>query len=108
MIKTMKALEFYLNGKKQHVAALADGHVLTELSFGEYPPSIDGICVRGFDVGTNFLWHQGTPQQGDKVVVRVVETDEPSPPLCVKELDRERLRRQYEWLKAELEKEGLI
>ena len=104
----MKALEFYLNGKKQYVAALADGHVLVELSFGEYPPGIDGLCVRGFNAGTDFLWYQDTPQLGDKVMIRVVETDEPSPPLCVKERDREWLKRHYERLKAELEKEGLI
>lgn len=45
---------------------------------------------------------------GDKIKIRIVETEQPSPPLQTKPNDLKQMKQRYEELKAELKAKGLI
>lgn len=70
-------------------------------------PSGAIISLIGSDCSNDLTWLEGKPEIGDKIIIKVVETDEVSP--CKKtKSDREWMIRQYERLKVKLQEKGLI
>lgn len=65
------------------------------------------ISLIGRDCSNDLTWLKGKPEIGDKIIIKVVETDEVSP--CKKtKSDREWMMQQYERLKIKLQEKGLI
>ena len=84
----------------------SDRIVSVILGYG-YPSSGSTISLIGRDCSDDLTWLKGKPEIGDKVIIKVVETDEVSP--CKKtKSDRESMMKQYERLKIKLQEKGLI
>ena len=58
--------------------------------------------------GSNFKWIDHPLQIGDKIKIRIVETEQTSQPLTTQQSDRKKMKARYEQLKAELKEKGLI
>lgn len=101
----MIGLEININGQNSLVAA-SDDFIYVCLMYGY--SSGDRITVKGSDVLHNLIWFEGKPEVGDKVLIKVVETDKVSPVLTMRNIDKDRLKRWYEQLKSELQEKGLI
>lgn len=101
----MIGIEISINGQEPIIAA-SDNFVFANFSYGY--SSSDQIAVCGTDSLHHLTWLRGKPKKGDKVLVRIVETDEVSPILTMKDIDRNEMKKWYEHYKAELQKKGLI
>lgn len=100
----MIGFEININGRKTIVAA-SDYFVSLILSNGY---SSDRIVVKGGD-GLHYLtWLAEKPEKGDKVFIRVIETDKVSPVLTMENCDRDEMKERYERLKVELQEKELI
>lgn len=100
----MIGFEICINGEKPIIIA-SDCIVSVVLRYGY--PSGSTISLIGQDCSNDLTWLKGKPEIGDKIIIKVVETDEVS--LCKKtKSDRERMVRQYERLKIKLQEKGLI
>ena len=62
----------------------------------------------GLDCYRYISWFKGKPEKGDKVVIKVIETDHISPILETKNCDRSEMKTRFEQLKTELLEKGLI
>ncbi|WP_455963039.1 hypothetical protein [Bacteroides bouchesdurhonensis] len=100
----MIGLEISINDQKPIVAA-SDNLVFVDLQHGY---SSDRIIIKGSDILHFFTWFKGKPETGDKVLIRVIETDNVSPVVKIQSSDRDELRKRYKQLKVELREKGLI
>lgn len=100
----MKAIEIRINEENPIIAG-ADSLIYANLTYGY---SSDEITVRGSDSLHSFVWLNTFPQKGDKVLIRIVETDKLSPVLVMEDRDKEEIKKWYERLKLELQEKGLI
>lgn len=101
----MKAFNISINGQESIIAA-SDNLVFVNLAYG-YPLS-DQIVVKGSDFLHYLTWFEGKPEKGDKVLIKVVETDKISPVLTMEDRDRNEIEKYYHQLEAELQEKGLI
>ncbi len=101
----MIGIEININGQYSLVAA-SDDLIYVCLTYGY--SSEDRISVRGSDTLHNLIWFDGKPEVGDKILMKVVDTEEVSPVLTTTNIDKDRLKRWYEQLKSELQEKGLI
>lgn len=100
----MKALEVIINDGESIIAA-SESVTFVNLTFGF---TIDRIVVKGSDALHFNTWVDRKPKIGDKVIIKVVETDELSPIASRKYRERTDVKRMYEQLKLELQEKGLI
>lgn len=68
------------------------------------------VAVTGADDANSYIWIDEDMQDGDKVFIRVVEVDKEdvSSPAKVEKRDRERMKREFERLKQELQEKQLL
>lgn len=108
----MICFEVRVNDHPPVMAGLDDIRVLTAMvsyvaSRAELSLEIGGLAVTPGGVQENLRWLDQTLRPGDQILLRVVESDEPSPPTLreLQDPDRaekqqrayyERLRRRYE------------
>ena len=94
----MIGFEIYINDEKPII--MASDHVVSVIL--GYTSSLIGR-----DCSNDLTWLKGKPEIGDKIIIKVIETDEVSP--CKKtKCDREWMIQQYEQLKIKLQEKGLI
>ena len=77
---------------------MASDHVVSVILGYGYPLG-STISLIGRDCSNDLTWLKGKPEIGDKIIIKVIETDE-----C----DREWMIQQYEQLKIKLQEKGLI
>ena len=100
----MIGFEIYINDEKPIIMA-SDHAVSVILGYG--CPLGSTISLIGRDCSNDLTWLKGKPEIGDKIIIKVIETDEVSP--CKKtKCDREWMIQQYEQLKIKLQEKGLI
>ena len=80
----MIGFEISINGREP-IVATSDYFVFADLTFG---------CSSG--------------GEGDRVLIKMVDTDKVSPVLTIEDCDRNEMKRRYEQLKMELQGKGLI
>ena len=68
------------------------------------------VAVTGADDANRYTWIDEDMQDGDKVFIRVIEVDkdEVSSPSEIRKCDRERMKREFERLKQELQEKRLL
>lgn len=93
-----------INGREPIVAA-SDYFVFADLAFG---CSSGRIKIKGSDVLHYLTWLTEKLEEGDRVLIKMVDTDKISPVLTIKDCDRNEMKRRYEQLKMELKGRGLI
>lgn len=96
----MIGIEISINGQEPIIAA-SDNFVFANFSYGY--SSSDQIAVCGTDSLHHLTWLRGKPEKGDKVLIRIVETDRVSPILTMKVCDRNDMKERYEQLKVALQ-----
>ncbi|WP_303176002.1 hypothetical protein [Paraprevotella xylaniphila] len=102
----MKGFEIQINGGDPIVFAAE--HYAFAL-FGVVSGEEQGrLTLMGGNLTERFTWWDGALEKGDKVRVRVVETECPSVPILVRKRSREDLQERYEKVKIELRKLGKI
>lgn len=100
----MIGFEININGREPIIAA-SDHFIFADLIFG-YPS--DRIIIKGSD-GLHYLtWFIGKLEKGDRVSIKIVDTDKVSPVLTIEDCDRNKMKRRHEQLKIELQEKGLI
>ena len=100
----MIGFEIYINDEKPII--MASDHVVSVILGYGYPLG-STISLIGGDCSNDLTWLKGKPEIGDKIIIKVIETDEVSP--CKKtKCDREWMIQQYEQLKIKLQEKGLI
>ena len=100
----MIGLEIRINDEDP-ITVASDNLVFVNLLHGY---SSDRIMVMGSDLLHYLTWFDGRPEVGDKVLIRIVDTDKVAPVLTMKDCDRYEIKQWYEWLKVELQEKGLI
>lgn len=100
----MIGFEININGREPIVAA-SDYFVFADLAFGY---SSGRIKIKGSDVLHYFTWLTEKLEEGDRVLIKMVDTDKVSPVLTIEDCDRNEMKRRYEQLKMELQGKGLI
>lgn len=101
----MIAFEVTINDDKPIV--IGSSNVTTAiLSYGY--SEADKIYLGGLDHYRYISWFKGKPEKGDKVVIKVIETDQISPISEAKNCDRSEMKARFEQLKTELLEKGLI
>lgn len=100
----MIGIEVKMNGQKS-IIAVAEDWVFANLKHGY---SFDRIIVKGIGVLHHLTWLDEEPGVGDKVLIRIVDTEKVSPVLTMMDCDRDEIKKRYEQLKIELQKKGLI
>ena len=94
----MIGFEIYINDEKPII--MASDHVVSVILGYGYPLG-STISLIGRDCSNDLTWLKGKPEIGDKIIIKVIETDEVSP--CKKtKCDREWMIQQYEQLKIKL------
>ena len=69
----------------------------------------DSLTAGGSNVTEFLRWFDFRKLHvGDKIKIRIVETEQASPPLQTKPQSREQIKQRYEELRAELKAKGLI
>lgn len=68
----------------------------------------DWMVAGGNNFKEGYTWMNRPLQIGDKIKIRIVETEQTSQPLITKQSDRKEMKARYEQLKDELKKKGLI
>lgn len=96
----MLGLEIQINDEPPFVAAAEN------FSYGLFMENY--MSIGGIDYSNSYCWLNAIPQQGDKVTVRIIQTDYASPPQKTKKQDRKEMLERYAQLKKELEEKGLI
>lgn len=101
----MIGFEIYINDEKPII--MASDHVVSVILGYGYPLG-STISLIGRDCSNrSLLGLKVKPEIGDKIIIKVIETDEVSP--CKKtKCDREWMIQQYEQLKIKLQEKGLI
>lgn len=63
-----------------------------------------------FNIESSYRWIDQMPQEGDKVLIRVVDVsiDKLTPPKRIIRRDREKMKQEYERLKQELQNKQLL
>ena len=100
----MIGLEICINDEDP-ITVASDNLVFVNLLQGY---SSDRIMVMGSDLLHYLTWFDGRPKVGDKVLIRIVDTDKVAPVLTMKDCDRNEIKQWYERLKVELQEKGLI
>lgn len=106
----MLALEISINNSEPIVVA-AESCLLTTLNYGVNPKhNSDDILVFGADDSYSYRWINQMPQEGDKVLIRVVDVsrDKLTIPKRIIKRDREKMKQEYEHLKLELQSKRLL
>lgn len=86
-------------------------HEYTNVFDGDFGTSFDyqePVVVCGTNSLHHLTWLRVKPKKGDKVLIRIVETDRVSPILTTKDCDRNEMKERYEQLKVALQEKGLI
>ena len=68
----------------------------------------DWLMAGGGNYGERLTWIDEALRKGDRIRIRIVETELPSSPLKVTPNDRMKMKARYEQLKNELKAKGLI
>lgn len=100
----MIGFEIKINCRKPIIAA-SDNFTSLILAYGY---SSDRILIKGGDDLHYLTWFDRKPEVGDKVLIKVIETDKVSPVLTIEDCDRNEMLERYERLKIELQEKGLI
>lgn len=66
------------------------------------------MVAAGSNFKERYTWIDHPLQIGDKIKIRIVETEQTSQPLTTQQSDRKKMKARYEQLKAELKEKGLI
>ncbi len=101
----MQGIEISVNGEEPVLAA-ADG--LTFVNMVCNGRRADWMMAYGADDSENRTWIDRPLSKGDKVRIRIVDVLSVSPALKTKRKDRNEMKAEYERLKAQLLKKGLI
>ena len=104
-LSPMLAIEISINDSAPIVVA-ADDYLLASLSYGvNAKHRSDYILAFGGDDTYSYRWIDQMPQEGDKVLIRVVDVsiDKLTPPKRIIRRDREKMKQEYERLKQELQ-----
>lgn len=100
----MVGLEIIVNDLKPIIAA-SDSLVFIDLSHGY---SYDQISVIGGNELYMLRWFQGEPKRGDKILIRVIETEIVSSVASIKKRDIDEIKELYECYEVELKNRGLL
>lgn len=100
----MIGIEISINGGEPIVAA-AKNHLIASFSFGYFRNT---NFVVGFAPSRVLTWLEDKPKMGDKVSIKIVETDKVSPALRIEDSEREDMIKMYQQYKAKLQEKGLI
>lgn len=100
----MKALEIRINDQEPIIAA-TDNLTFVNLTYGYRS---DRIVIMGNDILHYLTWYDAKPEKGDKILIKIIEVDEISPVILMKDCDRNEIKKRYEQLKLELQEQGLI
>ena len=106
----MLAIEISINNSAPIVVA-ADDYLLATLSYGvNAKQKSDYILAFGADDTYSYRWIDQIPQEGDKVLIRVVDVsrDKLTIPKRIIKRDREKMKQEYERLKQELQSKRLL
>lgn len=103
----MLGLEIQINNEPP-ITAAAENFTFAILTTTAAPDEEGYITVRGKGYGYGYHWLDARARQGDKVTVRIIQTDKASPPLKTQKDDRKKMLERYAQLKKELEEKGLI
>lgn len=109
-LSPMLAIEISINDSAPIVVA-ADDYLLASLSYGvNAKHRSDYILAFGGDDTYSYRWIDQMPQEGDKVLIRVVDVsiDKLTPPKRIIRRDREKMKQEYERLKQELQNKQLL
>ena len=68
----------------------------------------DWMLATGNNFKERYTWIDKPLQTGDKIKIRIVETEQTSQPLITQQSDRKKMKARYEQLKDELKEKGLI
>lgn len=104
----MLALEIQINESNPLVVG-TEGFTCVHINRnGRY--DMHSISVGGADDSLRYKWIDEEMQDGDRVLIRVVEVDKDdvSPPFKIEKIDRERMKLIYEKLKLELQDKQLL
>ncbi len=101
----MTGAEIYINGRPP-VTIAADNFAYIFAFCGG--ASGDWLVAGGGNYGERLTWIDEALRKGDRIRIRIVETEQPSSPLKVRPNDRMKMKARYEQLKAELKAKGLI
>ncbi len=102
----MLGFEVNINGNKMIVAS-ENGVTSICLNYG-FNSEMDGINICGSSESYSFDWGGKTVQNSDKVIVRLIETDQVSIPEKIKKKETRKILEEYYRLKKELQEKGMI
>lgn len=106
----MLALEISVNDSTTTVVA-ADNHLLASINCGSSDRNeLDRISVFGWDDASSYTWLDEKIQNGDKILIRVIEVekDKVSSPKRMNMKNREWMKQEFERLKMELQNKHLL
>ena len=105
----MLALEVKINDD-EHFTVSTENLTTVHVMYGTEKRDVDSVVIFGGDDSATYIWRNKALQKGDKIVVRVVDVDKEqvSPPHNVRMKDREKMKREYERLKVELQNKHLL
>ena len=105
----MLALKIRIN-KLDPMIIAADNHILVDFTYGVSAPCPDNALIIGTDDFNRYTWYDEKPQHNDEIDIQVVDIDhtQVSFPYKVKKHSIDRLKKEYEILRKELENKGII
>ena len=106
----MLAFEISINNCEP-ITVTTDDVVCINLSYGVNPKrNSDLAMIFGADDAFFYTWHDERVQNGDKILIRVVDVDAHNLtiPQRVRKKNRERMKQEFERLKIELQNKQLL
>lgn len=100
----MIGFEISINSREPIVVA-SDYFVFVDLAFGCFSSRIK---IKGSDGLHNLTWLTEKVEEGDRILIKMVDTDKISPVLTIEDCDCNEMKKRYEQLKMELKGRGLI
>lgn len=88
----MIGIEISINDGETIIAA-AENHLVANFSFGY---SEDTNFVIGFEPSHTLTWLKTKPKMGDKILIRIVETDKVSSVLKMEDSNRDEMIKRYQ------------
>lgn len=104
--KSMLGFEISINDDKPMTVA-TDSQTFVILSYGT---SDCDMLVAGADDAFSYIWFDKIMQNGDKILIRIIDVgkDEVSSPFKIEKRNRERMKQTFEELKQELLNKQLL
>ena len=104
--KSMLGFEISINDDKPMTVA-TDSQAFVILSYGT---SDCDMLVAGADDAFSYIWFDKIMQNGDKILIRIIDVgkDEVSSPFKIEKRNRERMKQTFEELKQELLNKQLL